>query len=234
MSRTRKRRFEGSKYCFLENSRIIYDFKFDPIKAYLESTQDMIFKQEKKLTEKYKKWNKEHKHNPEIPDAFDIYEMEILNSSDFTDILNQSVYLTIYSTFEIEFFNLCEWCQKAENLKLGPKDIKEQNYIGQCRKYITKVLEINLDSLNEKWTEIRKYQLIRNSIAHNNGIIKSPKDDILRFIENSNGISFDIKKSRIKMESIDFLKTLIDKLTDFLSETSEKIMNEKNNASTQQ
>ncbi len=73
---------------------------------------------------------------------------------------------------------------------------------------------------------------IRNSIAHNNGIIKSPKDDFMRFIENSNGISFDIERSRIKMESIDFLKTLIDKMTDFLSETAEKIMNEKNNAST--
>ena len=232
MSRTRRSEFKGSKYWVFANSRIMYDFKFDPIKAYLESTQGMILQQEKELTEKYDKWNKEHGHNPEMPDAFDIYEMEILNSSEFPNILNQSVYLTIYSTFENEFFKLCEWCQKAENLKIGPKDIKEQNYIGQCRKYITKVLDINLDSLNEKWTKIRKYQLIRNSIAHNNGIIKSPKNDILKFIENSNGISFDSEKSSIKMESIDFLKTLIDKLTDFLSETAEKIMKEKNKAST--
>ncbi|MEQ8244608.1 hypothetical protein [Fulvivirga sp.] len=69
--------------------------------------------------------------------------------------------------------------------------------------------------------------MIRNSIAHNNGIIKSPKNDVLTFIENSNGISFDTEKSQVKMESIDFLKTLIDKLTDFLSGTAEKIMNEK-------
>ena len=86
----------------------MYDLKFDPIKAYLKSTQDMILQQEKELTEKYNKWNKEHGYNPEMPDAFDIYEMEILNSSEFPDILNQSVYLTIYSTFENEFFKLCE------------------------------------------------------------------------------------------------------------------------------
>jgi hypothetical protein len=226
------RRKLNNKYDFLDSTGIMLDFKFDPIKAYLESTKDMILQQEKELNAKYDKWNKEHGHNPEIPDAFDIYEMEILNSSEFPNILNQSIYLTIYSTFENEFFELCEWCQKAENLKIGPKDIKEQGYIGQCRKYITKVLNVNLDNLNEKWIEIKKYQLIRNSIAHNNGIIKSPKNDILKFIENSNGISFDTEKSSIKMESIDFLKTLIDKMTDFLSNTAENIMNEKNKAST--
>ncbi|MDC7996370.1 hypothetical protein [Altibacter sp. HG106] len=232
MSRTRRSKFKGSKYWVFVNSRTMYDFKFDPIKAYLESTQEMILQQEKKLSEKYDKWHKEHGKNPEMPDAYDIYEMEILNSSEFPNILNQSVYLTIYSTFENEFFKMCEWCRKIENLRIGAKDIKEQNYIGQCRKYIIKVLNVNLDSLNEKWAEIRKYQLIRNSIAHNNGILKSPKEDILRFIENSNGISFDIEKSKVKMESIEFLTTMIDKLTDFLSETAEKIMNEKNNAST--
>ena len=228
MSRTRRNEFSGSKYWVLTNSRIMYDFKFDPIKAYLESTQGMILQQEKKLNEKYHAWNKEHSNNPEMPDAFDIYEMEIMNSSEFPNILNQSIYLTIYSTFENEFFKLCEWCQKAESLKIGPKDINGKGYIGQCRKYITNVLNVSLDSLNDEWIEIKKYQLIRNSIAHNNGIIKSPNNDFLTFIENSNGISFDTKKSQIKMESIDFLKTLIDKLTNFLSETAERIIKEKN------
>lgn len=222
----------NNKYDFLYNTRIILDFKFDPIKAYLDSTKGMIITQEKELDAKYNKWNKEHGQNPEIPNAFDIYEMEILNSSEFPNILNQSIYLTVYSTFENEFFELCEWCQKAENLQIGPKDIKEQGYIGQCRKYVTKVLNVNLDTLNEKWKEIKKYQLIRNSIAHKNGIINSPQDDILKFIEKSNGISFEIEKSSIKIESIEFLKIMIDKLTDFLSETAEKIMTEKNKAST--
>ena len=91
-----------------------------------------------------------------------------------------------------------------------------------------KVLNINFDSLNEKWAEIRKYQLIRNSIAHNNGTIKSPKKDILEFIENSNGITFDIKDSSITIESIDFLKTLIDKFTCFLLAIADLIKIEKN------
>lgn len=209
----------------------MYDFKFDPIKAYLESTEEMILQQEIKLAEKYNKWNEKHRHNPEMPDAFDVYEMDILNSSEFPNILNQSIYLTIYSTFENEFFKLCEWCRKAENLKIGVKDIKDRNYIGQCRKFITKVVDVNLDSLNEKWNEIRKYQIIRNSIAHNNGVIKSPNQDILNFIDSANGISFDLEESRIKIESIEFLQTLINKLTNFLSETAEHIIERKGGTS---
>jgi hypothetical protein len=217
-----------NKYGWMNDLYFNYDFKFDPIKAYLENTQRMISRYNKKIYKKYEKWFQEHKHNSEMPDAFDIYEEKILIGSEFPNILNQSIYLTVYSTFENEFFTLCEVCQEVENLKIGPRDIKGQDNIGQCRKYCVKVLNINFDSLNEKWAEIRKYQLIRNSIAHNNGTIKSPKKDILEFIENSNGITFDIKDSSITIESIDFLKTLIDKFTCFLLAMADLIMIEKN------
>jgi hypothetical protein len=217
-----------NKYEYLDSFSLMYDLKFDQIRAYLENSQDMISRQEKKINKKYKKWCQEHEYNPEMPNAFDIVEEEIIISSEFPNILNQSIYLTVYSTFENEFFTLCEACQEIENLKIGPKDVKGRNYLEKCRQYCTKFLNINFDSLNEKWVEIRKYQLIRNSIAHNNGTIKSPKKDILEFIENSNGIKFDIKNSSIEIESIDFLKTMIDKFICFLLAIAELIMIEKN------
>lgn len=230
MSRTTRKKFKGkSEYWALSNSRIMYDFKFAPILSYLENTQSMINELEQELNENYDNWDKEHSHNPEMPPAFDVFEEEIMNSSKFPSILNQSIYLTIYSMFEDEFLKLCTWCQRAERLKIGPKDLNGQGgYIEQCRKYITKVIDINLDDLNETWKEIKKYQLIRNSIAHNNGIIKSPNKDILTFIKNSKGITFDTVLSKIEMKSIDFLKILIEKLSDYLSETAEIILKEKN------
>lgn len=221
-----------TKFMVLRNFEIGYDFRFDPIKAYLDKTQEMIHSQEKELTEKYNKWNEEHRENPEMPEAFDVYEIEILNSSEFANILNQSIYMTIYSTFENEFFKLCEWCQHAESLNLGPKDIKEQNYIGQCRKFIVKALNVNLDRLINEWTEIRKYQSIRNLIAHNNGILKGDNIDILNFINNSDGISIDHESSKIEITSIEFLKILIDKLVNFLTAIIEEIIKQKENAST--
>ena len=73
-----------------------------------------------------------------MPNAFDIVEEEIIISSEFPNILNQSIYLTVYSTFENEFFTLCEACQEIENLKIGPKDVKGRNYLEKCRQYCTK------------------------------------------------------------------------------------------------
>lgn len=217
-------RSKQKRYWTLTDLNIMYDFKFDPIKAYLENTQEMIFNQEKELDEKYQNWIKEHGKNSQIPDAFDIYEMEIHNVSEYSNILNNSVFLTIYSIFENEFLKLCELCQNLENLNISPKDIKEANYIEQCQKYIKKVLKINLDRLNNEWIEIKSYQEIRNSIAHGNNIIKSPNQEIKKFIITSHGISIDLNNNKIKIDSIDFLKTFIDKLTDFLSKLIDEII----------
>ena len=229
MSRTRKTQGR-TKYIVLRNFKIGYDFRFDPIKAYLESTQEMILSQEKELEEKFRKWNEEHSENPEIPDAFDIYEMEILNGSEFSNILNKSVYLTIYSTFENEFKKLCEWCNHSEDF--SPKCLKNVNYIGQCRDYITKVLNVNLENLNEQWNKIENYRRIRNVIAHNNGIIKQTSEEIPTFVNNTKGICIEQKTSEIQIDSIDFLTEFIDHLVGFLNETIEEIVNQKEKAST--
>jgi len=229
MSRTSRL---NNKFIILRNFQIGYDFRFDPIKAYLESTQEMIRDQEKGLEKKFNEWNEKHAKNPEMPDAFDIYEMEILNSSEFPNILNKSIYLTIYSMFENEFNKLCEWCQHAENLNLGPKDLKGRNYIGQCRSYIIKVLNVNLDNLNEQWEKIGKYQQIRNVIAHNNGIVKQGNNEIRTFLNNKEGISIEQKTSEIQISSVQFLNELIDHLVNFLNKTIEEIITQKEKAST--
>lgn len=221
-----------SKFLTLQYFEIGYEFRFDPIKAFLKKTEGMIHKQEEELTKKFQKWNQEHDGDPETPDAYDVYEMEILNSSQFGNLLNQSMYLTIYSTFENEFFNLCEWCKNAENLSLGPKDINDRSYIGQCRKYIIKAFNVNLDKLNSQWNEIKNYQVIRNSIAHNDAILNEGNQAIQEFIEKTEGISIDKKEMKIKIHSIVFLTNLIDKIVAFLTETINEIINQKDTAFT--
>lgn len=185
---SRKREF---KNWTLDDQIFKYDLKFDPIKSYLKSVQRMTVQQGKELHERCRVWDENRENDSERPEASDFFEIEIMNNMEFSDILNQSIYLTIYSIFEMELFELCNFRQKIESLKIGPNDIKGHSYIGKCKRYITHVLDVNLDSLNEKWAEIKKYHFIRNTIAHNNGIVSSPKNDILTFIENSEGILFD-------------------------------------------
>ncbi|MBF4985999.1 hypothetical protein FNJ87_17255 [Nonlabens mediterrranea] len=230
MSRTS--RLPKSKYFVLRHLEIGYYFNFDPIKAYLESSQKMIEENEKELKKRFDKWNLENQDNPDYPDAYDIYENEIINQSEFSSILNESTFLTIYSMFEHSFFHLCERCRKIEDLNLGPKDLSGGNYIGQCRKFVTHVLNVNLDNQNEIWSKIRKYQLIRNTIAHNRGVLKDLKQDNLDFIEKTNGISYDRIGKQVHIDSIEFLNKLIDELVGFLIDVCTEIIEQKKNSST--
>lgn len=108
------RKSEIQKYSFLDSLVIMLDFKFDPIKLYLDNTQEMIAEQEKILTKKIDDWDKKHKRNPEAPSGFDFYEIEMLNKSEFSNILYQSIFLTIYSTFESEFLNFVNPAKKLK------------------------------------------------------------------------------------------------------------------------
>ena len=45
-----------NKYGWMNDLYFNYDFKFDPIKAYLENTQRMISRYNKKNYKKYEKW----------------------------------------------------------------------------------------------------------------------------------------------------------------------------------
>ena len=45
-----------NKYEYLDSFSLMCDLKFDQIRAYLENSQDMISRQEKKINKKYKKY----------------------------------------------------------------------------------------------------------------------------------------------------------------------------------
>ncbi len=216
------------KYSYFNDLHFLIDFKFDPIKSYLDNSQGMILQYQNELREKYNAWEQDHSNNPEMPDAFDVYEYEIIHGAEFSTILNQSTYLTIYSMFEKEFYNLCDYCKNEENLNIGVKDLSGGNYIAQCRKYLKLVININLDMLNSDWSEITIYQKIRNTIAHNNGILKQVDDNLIRFISNKEGVSIKEDANKINIDSINFLKEFIDKISNYLISVGEEIQRQKN------
>ena len=211
-------------FTLFRSIKLGYEYKFLPVKEYLEKTQRMILLQEKKLKNKYEK---DHEDYSEISNLFGLYEIEKSNINEFPNILNKSIYLTVYSMFENDFFKLCEWCQKIEKIELGPKDLKGRNYIGQCKNYIIKVLNVDIEKLKIQWQIIEKYQQIRNLIAHNDGVVKPNNKEILKFIIETEGIFIEEKSNIININSIIFLNGLIEHLINFLSNTVDEIINQK-------
>lgn len=219
--------YSQSKYWMFSDFFNAYDFKFDPIKAYLDHSDQMIKLHKEEVKRRYDLWEKERGQDNEIPEAYDILEEEIINNAEFGKILNNSVFLTIYSMFEHELLNICLICKKAEGLALGPKDLTGRNYIGQCKKFITKLVGVNLDSLNQEWEKIQKYQQLRNTITHRSGKITDPKPDIIDFIDQTDGVSIDTTKSIITIDTVEFLKELIDLIIKYLTSITKEIVCQK-------
>lgn len=224
---SRKEQLNNNPFLELHNLSIFYDFKFDPIKAYLQHTQNLIQEVELDVKDKIKKWDESKGSNPEIPDGFDFYEHEVITTGEFRSLLNNSMFLTIYSFFENEFVALCEYAGSIQGSSLKPKDLSDNSYISQCRKFVTKVLKVDLSNLEKEWEEITNFQILRNSFAHNNGILKNNNSNIIGFMRKIDGLEIDEIALKVKIKDHQFLILLIDKLVKFLNSIIEKIIDQK-------
>lgn len=216
------------KYSFLAYYQILLDAKFDPIKSYLERSTEMIEKVNLEMKIKVDNWNAENRSYINVPEGIEQYFEEISTTGQLKPILYNSILLSTYSMFEYEFLNLCLDCHRVENCKLSPKDINGNSDIDQYRRFITKLLEVNLDSLNTYWQAIQKYRKIRNSFTHKNGVFNEPKKDMLKFINDADGIRFDSEKKLIVIESTNFLKNFVDLAKDYLLGVANEIVDQKN------
>lgn len=97
----------------------------------------------------------------------------------------------------------------------------------QCRKFVTKVLEVNLDDLQKEWEEITKFQTLRNSIAHKNGFLKVNNDSFFGFIQKKKRHSYDSIDIKVEIENDELLNTLIEKLVKFLVSVIIKFIEQK-------
>jgi len=210
-----------------------FRLKFDAMNLYLEKSQNMIDEIPDELKAKIQAWDI---NPPEIPDAppempsppagFEQYYEEIMTLGEYNSILYNSTFISVYSWFESEFLFLCKYCKEEENLKLGAKDIKGNGYIDQCKKFITKLLDVNLDSLKIEWDEIVKCQRIRNCIVHQQGWIADPLSgkDLVNFINRTDGIKYT---TRIEIESIDFIKNFNNLVFKYLTGICSEILRQK-------
>jgi len=219
-----------------------FRLKFDTMNLYLEKSQNMINEIPSELKAKIEAWDR----NPpipepppdtppemrwQVPDGIDQYFDEVIIPLEkYSSILYNSTFISVFSWFESEFFELCDYCKGEEKLKEGAEDMraKKGGDIGKCRKFITKLLDVNLDSLNNEWKEIMVYKDIRNSIVHERGQIANPLVEgkyVIDFINETDGIKFT---GRVEIESIDFIKNFNKSVFDYLIGVCSEILKQKN------
>ena len=88
---------------------------------------------------------------------------------EFDSVLSPMFYLNwsfahAYATLELFLRKLCEL--HYDEQKLTIKDIKGHNQPEIMQKYLVKVCNLDLSDLNEDFTKVSDYRLIRNRIVH--------------------------------------------------------------------
>lgn len=91
-------------------------------------------------------------------------------------IQRESQLLALFSFFESKMKILCNIFKEESNQSLSIKDLSGTNYIEQGRKYMIKVLNLNLDSLDKQWQKIKLIQEVRNCVAHENSNFKKSNE----------------------------------------------------------
>ena len=99
--------------------------------------------------------------------------------------------MSSYSLFEHYFKSFSEIYTEFYDLKIKIDDLSGNNYIDKSKRYLEKVINLDLKSLINIWREITKYQRIRNKIVHNNARFNPNEKETINELSQLNGIDIN-------------------------------------------
>ena len=157
MGRYRPRQcFNTNDYEFI----IEVDLQLESFREYIKLTEDLI---EVELKQKLIKYDTflEEEDKEIVKEFYDFADHEVKRQAH--QLFFDSLFISLYSFLERKMFQLCKIAEAGHQIKvkdLGDKGIK------QYRTYITKVLNIDLETVHSQWTGFQKYNTLRNQLVH--------------------------------------------------------------------
>lgn len=171
-------------------------FQFKRMMNLLKETGEGI-KLRKKLTEvELKKQIAEYPQDEWEIKAY--YNNTVFKDFDknFYTILNSSMMISCYALFDTCLRQICDLAQKRIKAELRYSDLHAESEIHAYRKYLLKVIGLELNELNQYWKEINDYRKVRNMIVHHHSNIINDKT---RKIEDQNCYSIVSSNNYLKL-----------------------------------
>lgn len=137
----------------------------------------------------------------------DYYDIELHH----LDIHRKSCLVTLYSYLESFLNYFCEYLYELNGRKLKYTDLSGTG-IFRARLYLLKVEGVDFDQINNRWNQIKGFNLIRNNIVHESG--KVGKDKLIKFIETNENLSIN-NFDDVRIES-GYIHELIDIIESFI------------------
>jgi hypothetical protein len=188
--------------------------KLDILNKKLDTITDEILEDDKKFTEFFK-------INQEDIKVQNVYQNE------FDYLFYNSVFITLFSLFEIQFTKLGKICERITESGLKIKDLKGTSDIDTIRKYLQLVCKLDYAKPTEKlWLDIEEFKNIRNAIVHNENQLNKNSTKNLNSIKGmrkikQHNIQYYNVKVHFKINNIEFLKDF----TNTSEEYIDKILN---------
>lgn len=142
------------------------------------------------------------------------YDTDIKVIDEIERMQRYSLILYLYSWFEARLKSVCKSIEDFFGFKVKLSDLKKEEDLSSYKNYLTKVYELNFGSIDNSLNLIKQQKIVRNIIAHHDGII--PENDIKR-IQELRGkieiINLDLcQMIDVKSELMDYL---LEKMTSF-------------------
>ncbi|VXB71245.1 conserved hypothetical protein [Flavobacterium sp. 9R] len=150
-------------------------------------------------------WDKYVDNNLSVMLSQKVYE------NDFDYLFYNSIFISLFSLFEIHFTKLGKKCEQFEDKTLKIKDLKGNSDIDTVRKYMNLVLNIETASAeNQSWKELEDFKSIRNAIVHNENQlnkVNTTKIHSLKGIQKlkQHNIKYSEQEVYFKINSSEFL-----------------------------
>lgn len=178
-----------------------------------ESLQQTINEFNKELNEALDKIDEEEKSNYYLQ----IFHLDELSIKELKRQQRYSMCLSLYSFFEGRLQSICKRIQNDFNFKIDSSDLNGNDHLLRYYNYLSKVFEMDVNSLEPQFTTIQQAKQIRNLIAHYNGYIPVKEKDKL---VNLKGISYTkIEENcfQIDIDEKQFIEHVLEKMRKFLS-----------------
>ncbi len=132
----------------------------------------------------------------------------------------------LYSQFEYLLFEIAKATGTLFEATIvvtefNPKCKKNSKGISLALDYIQETSGISINDINVLWSDIKKFQQIRNCIVHSNGIIKSNYKGLDVFATSKKGLQYEKESNRIIIEK-EYLIELGRTCFNFLEKVMEK------------
>jgi hypothetical protein len=210
--------------------KIYLEMQFREIKDFILEMSASIEDKKKELGIFIDKEIKRSKNDQEA--IIDHFMEDIIKYEEtYVEILMNSTFISSFSLFESAFIRICKYSKLERGCQLSLSDMRG-NGVSLCYDYMKKVIAIDLDSLNEQWNSISKYNKVRNFVVHNSARLineneknsKLQKHELFNFMSENPFIEFkNHGKGRFYIKDHQFIIDFCEKAESFLSSIIDKV-----------